>query len=307
MSNTRFYSLNNFLRTVHGDKVMKLSIDGGFTCPNRDGKVNTGGCIFCSSLGSGDFAGSRKHSITTQMEQNINTLSNKWPNITKYMAYFQSYSNTYAPLEELKQKYEEALSFEGVVGLAIGTRADCLDSNIIDYLEELNHRTHLWVELGLQSIHEKSNQFINRGHSLECFTKAVYALHEKGIEVVAHIILGLPTETFQDMLETARYLSQLPLQGVKIHMLHILDNSPLGKIYSESPFHLLTEDEYVYLVGEILKILPSHFVIHRLTGDGDKKHLIAPMWTNRKTLVLNHITKYLKENNIYQGNTPNMY
>lgn len=303
----RFYSLNTFLRKVHGEKIMKLSIDGGFTCPNRDGKVSTGGCIFCSSQGSGDFAGSRRQSITDQMHYNIDLLSTKWPHINKYIAYFQSYSNTYSSLKDLKTKYEEALQFEGVVGLSLGTRADCLEPDVLDYLEELSQRTHLWVELGLQSIHEKSNIFMNRGHSLECFTNAVYNLHERGIEVVAHIILGLPTETHEDMLETARYLATLPLQGVKIHMLHVLDNSPLGKIYEQKPFPLLTEDEYVFLVGEILKILPNHFVIHRLTGDGDQKHLIAPLWTIRKTNVLNHINKYLKENNIYQGNPPNMY
>ncbi|MGL6173352.1 MAG: TIGR01212 family radical SAM protein [Cellulosilyticaceae bacterium] len=307
MSNNRFYTLNKFLRDRHGEKVMKLSIDGGFTCPNRDGKISKGGCIFCSTHGSGDFAGSRNQSITEQMHYNINLLSKKWPNINKYIAYFQSYSNTYAPVEELKQKYEEALSFDGVVGISIGTRADCLDESILAYLEDLNKRTHLWVELGLQSIHEKSSQFMNRGHNLKTFTDAVYALHERGIEVVAHIILGLPSETSEDILETARYLSMLPLQGVKIHMLHILDNSPLGKLYIEKPFSLLTQEEYIVLVGEILKILPPHFVIHRLTGDGDKQHLLAPIWTTHKTNVLNNMNKYLRENNIYQGNTPNMY
>ncbi|MEG0012842.1 MAG: TIGR01212 family radical SAM protein [Cellulosilyticaceae bacterium] len=307
MSNNRFYTLNNFLRSIHHEKVMKLSIDGGFTCPNRDGKAGKGGCIFCSSMGSGDFAGSRILSITNQMHSNIDLLSNKWPHINKYIAYFQSYSNTYAPLEELKAKYEEALSFDNVVGLAIATRADCLEIDTLDYLEDLSHRTHLWVELGLQSIHEKSNLFINRGHSLDCFTEAVHALHNRGIEVVAHMILGLPDESTEDMLATARYLASLPLQGVKIHMLHVLDNSPLGKLYEKNPFSLLTEEEYIYLIGEVLKILPPHFVIHRLTGDGDKKHLIAPLWTTNKTHILNSINKYLKENNIYQGNTSNMY
>lgn len=307
MSNNRFYTLNKFLRDRHGEKVMKLSIDGGFTCPNRDGKISKGGCIFCSSRGSGDFAGNRNQSITEQMHYNINLLSKKWSNINKYIAYFQSYSNTYAPVEELKQKYEEALSFDGVVGISIGTRADCLDESILEYLEDLNKRTHLWVELGLQSIHEKSNEFMNRGHNLKTFTDSVYALHERGIEVVAHIILGLPSETPEDILETAKYLAKLPLQGVKIHMLHILDNAPLGKLYIEKPFSLFTQEEYIVLVGEILKILPPHFVIHRLTGDGDKQHLIAPIWTTHKTNVLNNMNKYLRENNIYQGNTPNMY
>lgn len=302
MSNTRrFYSLNEFLKERHGSKVMKLSLDGGFTCPNRDGKVSKGGCIFCSSRGSGDFTSYMANSITEQMEDNIKLLSNKWPNIKKYIAYFQSYSNTYAPLADLKVKYEEALAFPGVVGLAIATRPDCLSDEIIDYLAELSIRTHLWVELGLQTIHPKTSTFINRGHDLKCFTEAVYKLHERGIEVVAHMILGLSGESKSDQLETARYMSTLPLQGVKIHMLHILDNAPLGKLYLKEPFELLNEEDYIKIVGEILKILPSSFVIHRLTGDGDKKHLLAPLWTTNKTNVLNHIQKYLKEQDIYQG------
>lgn len=297
----RFYSLNEFLQERHGGKVIKLSLDGGFTCPNRDGKVAKGGCIFCSSRGSGDFTSHIAPSITEQMKDSITLLSNKWPNVNKYMAYFQSYSNTYAPLWVLKAKYEEALNFPNVVGIAIATRPDCLSDEIIDYLAELNTRTHLWIELGLQTIHSHTSAFINRGHDLACFDEAVHKLHAKGIEVVAHMIIGLPGETIEDQLETARYMAKLPLQGVKLHMLHIVDNAPLGKLYLKEPFDLLTEDEYVVLIGEILKILPSDFVIHRLTGDGDKKHLIAPLWTTRKTLVLNHIHKYLKENNIYQG------
>lgn len=302
MSNIkRFYSLNEFLQERHGSKVMKLSLDGGFTCPNRDGKVAKGGCIFCSSRGSGDFTPSTTLSITEQMNANIALLSNKWPHVNKYIAYFQSYSNTYAPLSVLKKKYEEALSFPNVVGLAIATRPDCLSDDIIDYLAELHTRTHLWVELGLQTIHAHTSEFINRGHDLDCFHEAVHKLHARGIEVVAHMIIGLPGETIQDQLETAKYMAQLPLQGVKLHMLHVLDNAPLGKLYLKQPFPLLSEDEYVALIGEILKILPSNFVIHRLTGDGDKKHLIAPLWTTRKTLVLNHIHKYLNDHNIYQG------
>ena len=302
MSNpSRFYSLNDFLKERHGEKVMKLSLDGGFTCPNRDGKVATGGCIFCSSRGSGDFTNASLNSITEQMEYNIKLLSNKWPNVKKYIPYFQAYSSTYAPLDILKAQYEEALSFPGVVGLAIATRPDCLEDDLLDYLEELNKRTHLWIELGLQTIHEKTSTFINRGHDLACFDEAVYKLHARGIEVVAHMIIGLPNETYDDILATATHLSQLPLQGVKMHMLHILDNSPLGKLYLKEPFALLNEDEYIYIIGEILKILPSHFVIHRLTGDGDKKHLLAPLWTLHKTNVLNHIHQYLKSQNIYQG------
>lgn len=302
MSNpSRFYSLNDFLKERHGEKVMKLSLDGGFTCPNRDGKVAKGGCIFCSSRGSGDFTASSLNSITDQMEYNIKLLSNKWPNVKKYIPYFQAYSSTYAPLDVLKAQYEEALSFPGVVGLAIATRPDCLEDDLLDYLEELNKRTHLWIELGLQTIHERTSTFINRGHDLACFDEAVHKLHARGIEVVAHMIIGLPNETYEDILATAKYISHLPLQGIKMHMLHVLDNAPLGRLYLKEPFPLLTEDEYVHIIGEILKILPSHFVIHRLTGDGDRKHLLAPLWTVNKTNVLNHIHQYLKSKNIYQG------
>lgn len=297
----RFYSLNSFLRERHGEKVIKLSIDGGFTCPNRDGTLGHQGCIFCSARGSGDFASSRNFQTHEQLSQATKQLSAKWGHSQKYIAYFQSYSNTYAPIEVLRRKYEEALGFPGVVGLAIATRPDCISPEVLDYLESINKRTHLWVELGLQSMHASTSDWMNRGHDLECFTQMVYNLANRGIEVVAHMILGLPNETPADMLETARYLATLPLQGVKIHMLHIVDNAPLGKLYKQDPFPLLSEDEYVMLIGKILQILPKHFVIHRLTGDGDKNHLIAPLWTTNKRHVLNYIQKHLQNLDIYQG------
>ncbi len=300
-SQQHFYSLNDFLRNRHGDKVMKLSLDGGFTCPNRDGHAGFGGCIFCSSLGSGDFASSRSLTIPEQLEAGKALLSKKWPHVDKFFAYFQSYSNTYAPVSFLEAQFEPALAFPGVVGLAIATRPDCLPDDVVSYLESLNKRTHLWVELGLQSIHPRTSEWMNRGHALDTFEKAVYTLASKNIEVVAHIILGLPGESRDAMLETARYLAKLPLQGVKIHMLHVMDNAPLGKIYQQAPFPLLDEAAYIALIGDILKILPPHFVIHRLTGDGDRKHLIAPLWTLSKTNVLNHIHQYLKTNGIFQG------
>ena len=301
MQQAHFYSLNDFLRARHGTKVMKLSLDGGFTCPNRDGTTGKGGCIFCSSEGSGDFTASHAVPITEQMQYNLELLNRKWPHVTKYFAYFQSFSNTYAPLPVLQAKFEEALAFPGVVGLAIATRPDCLPDAILSYLEELNTRTHLWVELGLQTIHPHTSEWINRGHSLACFEEAVQALVSRHIEVVAHMIVGLPGESKEAILATAQYLAQLPLQGVKIHMLHVVDNAPLGKLYEKAPFPLFTEEEYIALIGEILKILPKHFVIHRLTGDGDRKHLLAPLWTTQKTQVLNHITQYLKTKNIFQG------
>ncbi len=297
----RFYSLNRFLRERHGEKVIKLSIDGGFTCPNRDGTLSSKGCLFCSAEGSGDFTPNCQLSITEQLTDALHLLHKKWPHSTKYMAYFQSYTNTYAPLAVLKRKYEEALAFPNIVGLSLATRPDCLGEDVISYLAELNHRTHLWVELGLQTTKETSAQFMNRGYDLACFEKAVYQLSAKGIEIVVHLILGLPGETLEDYLTTAKYLAKLPLQGVKLHMLHILDNSPLGKLYQKEPFPLLTEEEYIMALGEVLRLLPPHFVIHRVTGDGAGEHLLAPLWTKNKKKVLNDLNHYLKLHDIYQG------
>ncbi len=297
----RYYNLNSFLRGRHQDKVVKLSLDGGFTCPNRDGTLSYDGCIFCSSRGSGDFTPSSHLTIYEQLEKAHLLIKDKWKNSCKYIAYFQSYTSTYAPLAYLKQKFEEALSFPGLVGIAIATRPDCLPPPILDYLQELSTRIHIWVELGLQTIHPHTAKWMNRGYTLECFEHAVYELSLRNIETVTHLILGFPNETTQDMLATARYVSKLPIQGVKLHMLYILDNSPLGAYYLKNPFKLLTEEEYVYLIGEIIKILPKHFVIHRLTGDGDKNHLLAPDWNISKKRILNRIHNYLDENNIYQG------
>lgn len=307
MHKQRYKTLNTFLRERHGTKVIKLSIDAGFTCPNRDGHISSKGCLFCSERGSGDFTFSNEHYITDQLNKATELLSNKWGSATKYIAYFQAFTNTYAPLEELKQKYEEALSFPGVVGLAIATRPDCLTDEIIAYLGELSKRTHLWVELGLQTIHESTAQLINRGYSLQVFEEAIQKLSAYSIETVVHLILGLPNETLSDMLASAQYLSHLPLQGIKLHMLHILDNSPLGHYYKLSPFPLLTEEAYISLIGDIINILPPEFVIHRLTGDGPKEHLIGPTWTKNKRHVLNAMTKYFNEHDIYQGKYLNKY
>lgn len=307
MQKQRYKTLNTFLREKHGTKVIKLSIDGGFTCPNRDGRISSKGCLFCSERGSGDFTFSNEHYITSQLSMATDLLSNKWGNATKYIAYFQAFTNTYAPLEELKQKYEEALAFPGVVGLAIATRPDCLTDDIIAYLGELSKHTHLWVELGLQTIHEPTAKLINRGYSLEVFDSAIQKLSAYSIETVVHLILGLPHETKPDMLASARYLCNLPLQGIKLHMLHILDNSPLGHYYKIHPFPLLTEEAYIELLGDIITLLPPEFVIHRLTGDGPKEHLIGPTWTKNKRHVLNGITKYFNEHDIYQGKYLNKY
>ncbi len=302
-----FYSLNEFLRERHGGKVIKLSIDAGFTCPNRDGSISSGGCIFCSEKGSGDFIPSHVGSITSQMDASIAMLSKKWSKSEKYIAYFQSYSNTYASISLLKKRYEEALSFPNIVGIAIATRPDCLDDKTISYLEELSHRTHLWVELGLQSSHAATAKWMNLGYSLDCFEQAVHKLTLKHIEVVAHLIIGSPYETLDDILATINYVSKFSLQGIKLHMLHILDNSPLGQIYLKTPFKLLSKEDYIFTIGEILKILPPHIVIHRLTGDGDASHLLAPLWTKNKKQVLNDLNHYFKVNDIYQSKSLNKY
>lgn len=301
MQPNHFYSLNTFLRERHGEKILKLSIDGGFTCPNRDGKISSKGCLFCSERGSGDFTSYTKGNITAQLEEASKLLEKKWGSNRKYIAYFQAFTNTYDSLDILKKKYEEALAFPGVVGLAIATRPDCLSDEVISYLGELSKRTHLWIELGLQTIHEDTAVIINRGYPLSVFNEAIEKLATHQIETVVHLILGLPNETKEQMLESVRYISKLPLQGVKIHMLHILDNAPLAQYYKAHPYELLTQDEYIELIGEILPILPPNFVIHRLTGDGARNHLIAPLWTLHKKNVLNSMNHYFKTHNIYQG------
>ncbi len=301
MQKSHFYSLNEFLRARHGEKILKLSIDGGFTCPNRDGKISTKGCLFCSERGSGDFTFYKEGDITAQLKEASLLLEPKWGLNRKYIAYFQAFTNTYAPLKVLKQKYEEAITYPGVVGLAIATRPDCLSDEIIEYLADLSKRTHLWLELGLQTIHEDTAKLINRGYSLSTFEEAIQKLSAHQIETVVHLILGLPNETKEDMLASASYISKLPLQGVKLHMLHILDNAPLGQYYIQNPYELLGQEEYIELISEILSILPPEFVIHRLTGDGARKHLIAPEWTIHKKHVLNSMNNYFKIHNIYQG------
>ena len=301
----RYYSLNQFLRTRHNGKVIKLSIDGGFTCPNRDGTISTTGCLFCSDRGSGDFTFGEEAAITNQLIKAQSLLATKWGAHTQYIAYFQAFTNTYAPLNVLKQKYEAALSFPGVVGIAIATRPDCLTDEVLDYLAELSTRTHVWVELGLQTIHPHTTALINRGYTLEIFEMAIKKLHQRSIECVVHLILGLPNETPEDMIASAKYLSDFPLQGIKLHMLHVLDNSPLGTYYTAHPFPFMSEADYIALIGEILMVLPEHFVIHRLTGDGPKEHLIGPLWTKNKRHVLNSMTAYFKIHDIYQGKNLN--
>lgn len=296
----RYHTLNSFLREKFGDKVFKISIDGGFTCPNRDGKVSKGGCIFCSEQGSGDFAGNRIKSISTQFEDIKCVMQKKWRS-GKYIAYFQAYTNTYAPVDVLRKKYEEAIEKEGVVALAIATRPDCLPDEVIDLIAEMNERVYTWVELGLQTTNEETAELINRGYKLEVFDDAVRRLRARNIDVVAHVIFGLPGETKEDMINTVDYLAHSDIQGIKLHLLHLMKNTRLVKLYNEGKLEFMDKDEYVELICKAITRIPENVIIHRLTGDAPRDSLIGPMWSLKKWEVLNDIDKYMEDKNIYQG------
>lgn len=300
MNVKRYNTLNHHLRETFGEKVFKIPLDAGFTCPNRDGTRGWGGCVYCSARGSGDFAGDVTHTLERQFSEVKGRMQKKWPQ-AKYLAYFQAFTNTYAPVAELRTIYEEALNQEGVVGLSIATRPDCLPEEVLDYLEELNQRTYLWVELGLQSIHDRTMEWVGRGHTYTEFLKGLYALHEREIRVCVHIILGLPGETREDMMATAREVAALPIQGIKLHLLHVLEGTHLARIYAQEKFPLLTREEYVTLVVDILELLPSEMIIHRLTGDGAPEDLIAPLWSRKKWEVLNSIDQELVQRDTWQG------
>ncbi|MDR3601786.1 MAG: TIGR01212 family radical SAM protein [Desulfosporosinus sp.] len=296
----RYHTFNEHLRERFGGKIFKVSLDAGFTCPNRDGTLGRGGCVYCSERGSGDFAGEQGLAIADQFLEVTERMKKKWPS-AQYIAYFQAYTNTYAPIERLRAVYEEALAEENVVGLSISTRPDCLPEDVLDYLEELNQRTYMWVELGLQSIHDRTMAWIERGHNYAQFLKGLEQLRSKGIRVCAHIILGLPGETKAEMMETVQAVAKLPLQGIKIHLLHVLRGTPLAAIYQREPFELMTKADYVALVVDSLEILPSEMVIHRLTGDGPPADLIGPLWSRKKWEVLNAIDAELERRNTWQG------
>lgn len=295
----RYHTLDYELKKIFGEKTIKLSIDGNFTCPNRDGNISSRGCIFCSEKGSGDFTFSGK-TITEQIVEQKLFMSKKWKSST-YIAYFQNYSNTYDTVDNLRKKFYEALSCENIKGIAIATRPDCISEEIADFLEELNHVTFLWVEMGLQSIHGKTAEFIRRGFTFEQFNNAVDILKRRNIRTVIHLIMGLPGETPGQMLNSVNYISNLDIWGVKIHMLHILKNTDLAEFFEENPFKILTREEYVNLVCDALEILKKEIVVHRLTGDGKKSDLIEPAWTLNKLKVLSDIDKQLKNRGSFQG------
>ncbi|TCI52289.1 TIGR01212 family radical SAM protein [Exiguobacterium sp. SH1S21] len=296
----RFHKLNEAYRREFGEKVFKVPLDGGFTCPNRDGLVSKGGCTFCSDDGSGDFAGNACDPIPVQFAEGTARLHRKWKQAL-YIAYFQAFSNTYAPVERLRELFEPALAEEGVVGLSIATRPDCLPDDVVDYLAELNERTSLTVELGLQTIHDSTAKKINRGHDYKTFLDGLAKLRSRNISVCVHIINGLPGETPDMMLDTAREVAKMDIQGIKIHLLHVLKQTPLARQYELGLLELMDETTYVSLVCDQLEYLPPEIVIHRLTGDGPPDLLIGPTWSRHKMAVLNAINAELERRDSFQG------
>ncbi len=288
----KYYSLNNYLRDTFGEKVYKLSLNAGFTCPNRDGTIDTRGCIFCSKGGSGEFAENPDLSITEQIEKAKEKVSGKIKN-GKYIAYFQPFTNTYAPVEILREKFYEAINHKDIVALSIATRPDCLGNDVLSLLDKLNKIKPVFVELGLQTIHEKSAEYIRRGYRLDAYDRAVTELKKIGVNTVVHIILGLPGETKKDMLETVKYVCQSGIDGIKLQLLHVLKNTDLEADYKAGKFKTLEFDEYIDIIKDCVDIIPKNIVIHRLTGDGAKKNLIAPLWSADKKKVINAINKAL--------------
>lgn len=290
----KYYSLNQYLQDTFGQKIYKISLDGGFTCPNRDGTLDTRGCIFCSQAGSGEFAQNRRDSIWQQIEKGKERLKNKIQN-GKYIAYFQAFTNTYAPIERLRELYEEAISHPDIVILSIATRPDCLSEEVLLLLQEMNEKKPVWVELGLQTIHENSAIYIRRGYPLSVYDEAVKNLKKIGIEVIVHVILGLPGETTTQMKETVSYVAKSGADGIKLQLLHVIKGTDLEKEYRAGKFRTLEMDEYVNLVADCIALLPPNMVIHRLTGDGDRKTLVAPLWSLHKKQVLGAIHQMLEK------------
>ena len=299
-SNKRYHTLDYYYKNRFHEKIFKVSLNAGFSCPNIDGTVGYGGCIYCSKSGSGEFAGNKEDHIVKQFNEIKQMMLKKWPK-AKYIGYFQARTNTYAPVEELKKVYEPILKQKDVVGLNIATRPDAITEECLNYLEDLNKKTYLTVELGLQTIKEETSKLINRCHTLECFQDMVKKLRERKIDVVVHIINGLPYETKEDTVNTVKYLNQLDIQGIKIHMLSIIKDTPLEKMYQKEKFHVLTKEEYIDIVIEQLEHLRPEIVIHRITGDPDPKELIEPTWLIKKFCVLNDIDKEMVKRDSYQG------
>lgn len=296
----RYYTWNRYLRNTFNQKIFKVALDAGFDCPNRDGTVAYGGCTFCSVAGSGDFAGNKVDPIPVQFEKIKAKMHEKWK-AGKYIAYFQAYTNTHAPLPVLKEKFEAALALEGVVGISIATRPDCLPDDVVEYLAELNERTFLWIELGLQTVHERTANLVNRAHDYPTYVEGVNKLRKHGIQICTHIINGLPLEDRDMMMETAKAVSKLDVQGIKIHLLHLLKGTPMVKQYEKGKLEFMERDAYIQLVADQLEILPPKMVVQRITGDGPIDLMIGPMWSVNKWDVLNGIDAELAKRESYQG------
>jgi radical SAM protein (TIGR01212 family) len=295
----RYFSLNTFLRRRFGDKVFKISLDAGFTCPNRDGRVSRGGCIFCSPRGSGDFAGSSSD-LVQQFREVKEMMQKKWKK-GKYIVYFQAYTNTYGDRDTLREKYYSVLRQEDVVGIAIATRPDCLGAEVLDLLEEISREKYLWVELGLQTIHEKTAALINRGYGLETYIKAVQELKKRNIEVVTHVILGLPGESKEEMLQTVDFVANTGTQGIKLHLLHLMKDTPLMELYQKGQLQIMELEEYTSLIADCIERLPEEMVLHRITGDGPRDTLLEPLWSLKKWEVINAIEHQLMDRSTWQG------
>lgn len=300
MSNGYFYSLNEYYRKIFGQKAYKISLNGGMTCPNRDGTLSNGGCIFCSAGGSGDFASDCRLDVATQITRAIELISDKYTG-SCYIGYFQAFTNTYAPVEYLEKLFTEAIMDERLSALSIATRPDCLPDEVIALLKRLNKIKPIAIELGLQTTNETTAQYINRGYSLSVFDNACERLHNAGLPFVVHMIVGLPGENTTDYLKTAAHIARMKASGIKIQLLHVLKNTQLALDYEAGLFETLTLTEYVKAVVDIIEILPKDMVIHRITGDGPKNLLIAPMWSTNKKNVLNSITREFINRNTYQG------
>ena len=282
---SEYITVNEYLKQKYGEKVYKVSINGGFTCPNRDGTSGTKGCIFCSGMGSGDFAPTADLSVTEQIEAGIKQTKAKNP--TKFIAYFQAFTNTYAPVEKLERLYTEALNHPSIVGSSIGTRPDCLPDEVLELIERLNRIKPVWVELGLQTVKEETAEYIRRGYPLSVYDEAVKKLKNIGVEVITHVILGLPGETRGDMLKTVDHVAKSGATGIKLQLLHVIRGTDLEKDYNAGLFRCMSMEEYVSLIKDCIDILPKEMIIHRMTGDGDKRTLVAPLWSADKKRVLN--------------------
>ncbi|MDD3239010.1 MAG: TIGR01212 family radical SAM protein [Lachnospira sp.] len=295
-----YYSVNEYIKDTYGCKLYKLALNGGMSCPNRDGLIDTRGCIFCSAGGSGDFAASAMDSISEQIDHAKALISSKYHG-SQYIAYFQAYTNTYAEVDYLKSIFTEAITRDDIAILSIATRPDCLSLDVLELLSELNKIKPVWIELGLQTIHGRTAEYIRRGYALPVFENAVRELHQRKIQVIAHMILGLPGESHEMMLETANYLAHQDLFGIKLQLLHVLKGTDLAIDYNRGTFSVMEMNDYIQCIGEILEILPPNMTIHRLTGDGPKQLLIAPQWSANKKLVMNTMNQYFRDHKIIQG------